>query len=67
MELSKIKREYNSLNGKTITLQGWVRNNRSQKQFGFIDLNDGSTLSTIQLVYEAELPNYNEIEKIRVG
>lgn len=67
MELSKIKREYTSLNGQIITLQGWVRNNRSQKKFGFIDLNDGSTLSTIQLVYEENLSNFNEIEKIRVG
>ncbi len=67
MELSKIKREYASLNGEIITLQGWVRNNRSQKKFGFIDLNDGSTLSTIQLVYEESLSNFSEIEKIRVG
>lgn len=67
MELSKIKREYSSLGGKSITLQGWVRNNRSQKKFGFIDLNDGSTLSTIQLVYEDSLSNFNEVVKIRVG
>ena len=26
---------------KTVVIAGWVRNNRAQKEFGFIDLNDG--------------------------
>lgn len=52
---------------KEVTISGWVRNNRDQKQFGFINLNDGSFFETIQVVYESNLSNFNEISKFRVG
>ncbi len=54
--------------GKTVLLKGWIRNNRDQKEFGFIDLNDGSTFETLQVVYESKvLDNYKEISKLRAG
>lgn len=59
--------DYQDLQNKTIILQGWIRTNRSQKDFGFINLNDGSTLSNIQIVYGKELANFAEISKFRVG
>ena len=52
---------------KDVTISGWIRNNRDQKQFGFINLNDGSFFETIQVVYESNLSNFNEISKFRVG
>ncbi len=52
---------------KDITLMGWVRNNRAQKSFGFINLNDGTFFETIQVVYDEKLENFKEIQKIRVG
>jgi asparaginyl-tRNA synthetase len=39
-----------------ITLAGWVRSVRDQKNFAFIELNDGSTLSGIQIIAEGERP-----------
>lgn len=56
---SKIKDE--------VTLQGWIRTNRSQKEFGFINFNDGTTLSCVQIVYEKDLRNFDEVSKYRVG
>ncbi len=54
--------------GKNVTVQGWVRNNRDQKSFGFIALNDGTHFNTIQVVYERELlPNYDQVAAMRVG
>src|SRR5665647_2816974 len=51
-----------------VELSGWVRNNRDQKSFGFIALNDGTHFNTIQIVYEKErLANYSEVAKYRVG
>ncbi|MBP1761541.1 MAG: Asparaginyl-tRNA synthetase [Firmicutes bacterium] len=54
--------------GREVALSGWVRNNRDQKSFGFIALNDGTHFNTIQIVYDKDrLDNYNEVAKYRVG
>jgi asparaginyl-tRNA synthetase len=54
--------------GKTVTVGGWVRNLRDSKAFGFIDLNDGSYFSSIQVVFERErVSNYDEIASMNVG
>jgi len=59
---------YKELDQKEVTLYGWVRNNRAQKEFGFINLNDGTFFETIQVVYENEfLSNFKEVQKYRVG
>ena len=50
-----------------VIIQGWIRTNRNQKEFGFINLNDGSTLSTLQVVYDKNLENFDEVSKFRVG
>ena len=50
-----------------VVLHGWVRNNRAQKAFGFIDLNDGTHFNTVQVVYEERLENFKQLQKIRVG
>ena len=53
---------------KEITVAGWVRNNRAQKEFGFLDLNDGSCFKTSQIVYEEKnLDNFKEVQKYRCG
>ncbi len=54
--------------GVEVEISGWVRNNRDQKSFGFIALNDGTHFNTIQIVYEKErLANYSEVAKYHVG
>ncbi len=64
----KLYKEYSDLDQKQITLFGWVRNNRAQKEFGFINLNDGTFFETIQVVYESEfLNNFKDVQKFRVG
>ena len=30
--------------GKTITIEGWIKNHRKQKEFGFISFSDGTFL-----------------------
>ena len=59
---------FDELNQLEVTIYGWVRNNRAQKEFGFINLNDGTFFETIQVVYESEfLSNFKETQKFRVG
>lgn len=55
------------LQNQSVQLSAWVRTNRAQKEFGFLTINDGTTLSTLQVVYEAALSNFEDVQKIRVG
>lgn len=53
--------------GKEITISGWVKNHRKQAHFGFIDLSDGTYFKNLQIVYDDNLPNFEEISKIKLG
>ena len=63
-ELYKRKEEF--LN-KDVTLQGWIRNHRKQKEMGFIDFNDGTFFKGVQLVYDNKLIDFEEIQKLHIG
>lgn len=57
-----------TLGGKDVTVKGWARTIRDGKEFGFIELNDGSCFKGVQVVFErANLTNYDEIAKQNVG
>lgn len=47
--------------GSTVTVRGWVRTVRNQKTFTFLELNDGSTLSNLQIILDSDTPNYESI------
>lgn len=53
--------------GKEVTVGGWVRSNRSSKNFGFLVVNDGTFFTPIQVVYADALPDYADITRINVG
>ena len=65
MEIKELY-EKNYLN-KEVEVNGWIRNNRNQSHFGFIDLYDGTCFKTIQVVYEDNLSNFNDIGKFLAG
>jgi len=50
-----------------ITVSGWVRTLRNSKEFGFIEMNDGSFLKGLQVVFELSLENFSEVQKISIG
>ena len=52
---------------KDLELSGWVRTVRNSKNFGFIELNDGSFFKNIQIVFTNELSNYSEICKLSIS
>ena len=43
---------------REITLGGWIRTVRDSKNFGFIELNDGSCFKNLQLVLDASMDGY---------
>ena len=55
------------LDSKKVTIMAWVRTNRAQAQFGFLNVNDGSYFDNLQVVYDNTLVNFEEISKFRVG
>ena len=62
MERIKISAIYNNAAAFTeapLTVCGWVRTVRNMKNFGFIELNDGSCFKSLQVVFAREtLSNY---------
>ena len=71
MDLTTVKSIYRNTAeyaNKEVTLGGWIRTMRVSKNFGFIELNDGSFFKNIQVVFEADkVSNYEEISKQNVG
>jgi asparaginyl-tRNA synthetase len=70
MEYTPIKKIYRSgedfLNKKLI-IGAWVRTLRVSKGFGFIEVNDGTFLKNLQIVFNDKLSNFSEVEKISIG
>ena len=71
MDLTTVKSIYRNTAeyaNKEVTIGGWIRTMRASKNFGFIELNDGSFFKNIQVVFEADkVSNYEEITKQNVG
>lgn len=55
--------------GATVTVAGWVRTRRDSKAgFSFIELNDGSTLTGLQIIAPNDLPNYDDdVLRLTIG
>jgi len=47
--------------GKILTVKGWVRSVRTSKHVAFIELNDGSSHASLQIVLEKTLDNYDQL------
>ena len=59
--------EYEGQMGQEITVKGWIRNHRRQKNMGFIELYDGSCFESLQLVYAAEKDVDGILDRLRNG
>ena len=67
MKRDKIKVLLEEKVEKDVHICAWVRTNRAQAQFGFLNINDGSIVTNLQVVYDQALENFAEISKYRVG
>ena len=65
MEIRKIYEEQPI--GKEISVKGWIRKHRKQKEIGFIELSDGTCFKKIQVVYDSKLKEFDKIQKIKFG
>jgi len=55
--------------GEKITVMGWVKTRRDSKGgFSFIEINDGSCMSNLQVIADAKLPNYKDtVQELQTG
>lgn len=53
--------------GREVTLEGWIKTNRDNGSVGFIAFNDGSYFKNIQIVYDANNPDYDKFAHMRYG
>ena len=66
--IAQIFADAESFGGREITVCGWARTIRDMKNFGFIELNDGSCFKSLQVVLERDkLSNYDELAHQNVG
>ena len=53
--------------GKQVVVRGWVRTVRDQKQFCFVEINDGSSLIGVQTVADSAIPSYSVCSQLSTG
>lgn len=50
-----------------VLIQGWVRTRRDSKAFSFLEVNDGSSVASLQVVADAGIPGYERIGEMTTG
>ena len=53
--------------GRTVLLKGWVRTVRDQKNFSFVEVNDGSSLAGMQVVAMSDIESYGVVGELTTG
>ena len=67
-ELKELWANSAAMDGREVLVCGWIRTSRDSKNFGFIELNDGSCFKNVQVVLVADqLDCYKEIMRQIVG
>ena len=67
LDIKEIENKKDDYLNKEVTVQGWIRNHRKQKEFGFIDFSDGTSFNHLQVVYDNKLSNFDSITKLHIG
>ena len=50
-----------------ISVAGWVRTRRDSKDFSFLEVNDGSCLAGLQVIADAGVKGYEDIQMMSTG
>lgn len=70
MEMTNVKsifRNKEDYIGKEVKIGGWLRKIRAQKNFGFLEVNDGSFFQGIQVVFDTNLENFEEVSHLSIA
>src|SRR5574344_1598764 len=61
MEIKDLFKSYKDFVGKEIEIHGWIKKSRQSKNIGFLEINDGTFFSNVQVVVDSGIDNFNEI------
>ena len=67
IEIKQLYRNKDEYIDKKVKVAGWIRTSRMSKNFGFIELNDGSFFKNIQIVIDEKLENFKEVGKLPIS
>jgi len=67
ISIKQLFRETNNFLNQKIKIDGWVRTVRASKNFGFIEINDGTFFSNLQIVFDENMENFNDATKLTVS
>lgn len=68
IDISQLYKEKEDFGGKEVFVGGWVKSVRDVKSFGFIDLTDGTSFKTLQVVFNRDkVQNYDDIARLNTG
>ncbi len=65
--IKNVYKNFKQYENKEITLDAWVKTVRASKNFGFIEINDGTYFKNIQIVFNEDLANFNEVSKLTIS
>ncbi|MDO5301598.1 MAG: asparagine--tRNA ligase [Tissierellia bacterium] len=64
MEIRTLLGDYSAHVDREVTVDGWIKTSRASKNFAFIQLGDGSGYKSIQVVYNPDLENFDEVSHL---
>ena len=60
LDVKELISQIDTFMDKEVILEGWIKNHRKQKEFGFIEFYDGTHFKTVQIVYDNKLQNFDQ-------
>lgn len=67
LSIKQVYRDTKNFLNQKIKIDGWVRTVRVSKNFGFIEINDGTFFGNLQVVFDESLDNFNEVAKLTIS
>ncbi|MDD6223467.1 MAG: OB-fold nucleic acid binding domain-containing protein, partial [bacterium] len=67
IDLRELYQDIEKYIDKEITIKGWIRRHRKQKEFGFIDFSDGTSFKHLQVVYNKNTQDFEKIDSLKHG
>ena len=66
LTVKKLYQNFDEYVDKEVVLAGWVKTLRDSKNFGFIEINDGTCFKNVQIVFDTTLDNFEEVRKLTI-